>query len=42
MEAQKLIDVVEREMEKKYDPDQQLCELVLKEHPELKKYIKTK
>lgn len=40
MNAQKLIDVVEKEMEKKYDIDHQLCELILKKHPELKKYIK--
>ena len=42
MNAQKLIEDVEREMEKKYNSEQQLCELILKKHPDLKKYLPKK
>ena len=41
MNAQKLIDVVAEEMERKYNPEQ-LCELILKKNPELKNYLNEK
>lgn len=41
MDAQEILEEVEREMKRKYDPEQQICELIKKAHPELQDSLKT-
>lgn len=40
MNATKILKEVDKEMKRKYSPEHQLCDMILKNHPELKKYLK--